>query len=246
MKINNSNFNLPNFEVSLLILVILTLFFFSDDGILFYGSIPTYLILLGLIFTVFCRPQYLFIAKFEQFFLVFLTCICLSILFAFDTVKISHIQSFLMMFLAYFYGRSVSQNLCSFKYLLWIFSLFLLLNFSIMALQLVTGSPKFYPGNPSYLIPTGIYTDQHKNAFSILMAYAFIQSYLIGINKKLLSIIFLFLCLIFILIGSSRAGLLVLFIITFYIYLQKFLIMILKYCSFIELSINSFDSVFLR
>lgn len=109
-------------EDAYLVLVICTLLFFSDDGIVAYGSIPTYLILLGLFVKILKSPNYLVFAKFEQPFLLFLMCFALSVLFASGTAKLSHMQSYLPMVLTYLYARSIRVPEGGYRYLIWIFA----------------------------------------------------------------------------------------------------------------------------
>jgi len=219
MSLQNLMIKVRALENAYLILLVYTLLFFSDDGILAYGSIPTYLILLGLIITILRKPNSLILDKFEQPFLVFLICLVLSIILGASTVKLLHIQSFLLMFLTYLYARSISAPNIRFQYLIWVFASFLLLNLSLMAAQLATGNPVLFPGESSYLVPTGFAVDQHKNALHIVISYAFIQSYLVRNKYRLYSLAFFMVCLTFLLINTSRAGLVVFVVTTAYIYL---------------------------
>lgn len=200
-----------------LVLTAYSLLFFSDDGILLYGSIPTYLILLGLVFSLINSPNHLMLKGFEQPFLLFLTCIVLAALFGVQTVKIGHLQSFILMFLTYLCARSIGYNKESYKYLIWVFASFLFLNMSIMSLQLMTGNPVFFRGERDYLIPTGFSIDQHKNAFFIIISYAFIQSLFVRKGFWFFAVCFFVCCLFFLLVNTSRAGLVVHVFITIYI-----------------------------
>jgi len=91
---------------------------------------------------------------------------------------------------------------------------------TLMAVQLATGDPVFFLGNRDYLIPTGFSSDQHKNAFLVTISYAFIQSYLVGNRFKFFGFVFFLVCFLFILIGSSRAGLVAFVVATAFIFIK--------------------------
>ncbi len=205
-------------EKLLLSFIIISLLVLSDDGILPYGSIPTYLILFIVVLNVGRAGINFKFPKFEIPFFGFGVCILLSIVIGFETVSFPYISSFVLMLLTYFGLRSYPIHQGQSELYSKLFSLFLLLNSVFLFLQLVTANPIFFFSNLEYQVPTGLSSEPHKNALAILIAYSFLQTRCFHQGKQLACIALVAVCLSTLVISASRAGLLTFALISFYIF----------------------------